>query len=94
MAIKGRKPGVKTTPENETKDDKFIRLADKRVNKVLKGLRSIKNLSAPAYGRNQDQIDTIIKALTLGVNDVNDAFILKGKPEATKFRLSDTVRSE
>jgi len=44
---------------NETKSDKFKRLAEYRVNKVLTTLGQIENLASSQYDKTDEQIDKI-----------------------------------
>lgn len=84
---RGRKSGVKTTPENETKAEKFIRLGNKRLNKSLKAIEQIKNLSSNAYESKPEQVDYIINKLTKAVEDIKNAFIATPKQEAEKTEI-------
>lgn len=49
--------------ENETKEDRFKRLANKRVNKVRKALDGIGQLGGPNYGSTEEQRKKIGEAL-------------------------------
>jgi hypothetical protein len=59
-----RKPRTSNVPDNETKEQKFIRLATARVNKVRKALDQIGLLGSPAYSSTDDQRKKIGEALT------------------------------
>lgn len=49
---------------SETKEEKFVRLAEKRTRRVLEGLRLIGNLSNRGnYSWTQDQVDKIFSTL-------------------------------
>jgi hypothetical protein len=59
---KARAPRV-PVPANESKADKFKRLAGKRVNKALNGIRGIGNLGGGGYESTAEQREKIEKAL-------------------------------
>lgn len=54
---------VSTVPENETKEQKFIRLANKRVNKVTKALDQIGLLGSASYISTETQRAKITETL-------------------------------
>lgn len=48
----------------ETRNEKFVRLAESRTNKVIKQLESISNLSnTKSYSYTEDQVKQIFKAI-------------------------------
>lgn len=63
MAKSPRKPRVATAPEGETKAQKFSRLATARVNKVLKAIKNIGNLSTSGYEYTPEQVEKIEKLI-------------------------------
>ena len=76
MADKKKKAvRVSKVPANETKRDKFIRLADARVSRVLKQIRMIGNLSASGYEYGQSDIDKIYDALLETVKSTMARFV-------------------
>ena len=69
----------------ESKNDKFKRLANKRVPAALEKLELIKNLSnTNNYEYSKEEVDTIIKALTGSINEIKKR--LKNK-DAPKFKI-------
>ena len=69
----------------ESKNDKFKRLANKRVPAALEKLELIKNLSnTNNYEYSKDEVDTIIKALTGSINEIKKSFNNKDAP---KFKI-------
>ena len=60
---KVRKVRVSAVPENETKQQKFVRLATRRVNKVRKALDQIGLLGGAAYESTDEQRNRIIEAI-------------------------------
>lgn len=79
---KARKARVKV-PENETKEDRFKRLARGRVNQALKFISLIGNLSGPGYGYTQEQIDIIKSGLLEAVSSTMKKFAPRD-PEGKK----------
>lgn len=59
-----RKVRVSKVPENETKQQKFVRLATARVNKVRKALDQIGLLGGANYESTDDQRKKIADAIT------------------------------
>ena len=84
-----RTPQTQTIPMNNDslKRDKFVSLAEKRVNKVLSVIRSLGNLSNSGhYEYEGADAEAIIKALNYAVADLERRF--EGKPkEASLFRF-------
>lgn len=54
----------------ETKNQAFVRLAEKRVNKTLDCYRVISNLFKTNYKSTPDQRDAVIVALRHGLNEL------------------------
>ncbi len=69
----------------ESKNDKFKRLANKRVPAALEKLELIKNLSnTNNYEYSKEEVDAIIKALTGSINEIKKSFNNKDAP---KFKI-------
>jgi len=58
-----RKVRVSKVPEGETKQQKFVRLATARVNKVRKALDQIGLLGGASYDSTEDQRNKITEAI-------------------------------
>ena len=72
----------------ETKRDKFIRLAESRVNNALKQIQLIGNLSnLSVYEYTKDDVDLIIKVLKNAVYDLERSF--KSETSTNKFSLKN-----
>lgn len=70
----------------ETKRDKFIRLAESRMNNVLKQIELLGNLSnTRAYEYNQEDVDKIIKTLKNAISDLERSYNYERKTK--KFSL-------
>jgi len=75
-------------PSGETPEEKFLRLANARMNKVIKGIENIGNLRSPPYKHDKraERMATMKKALFDAVNNA----IPDGeteKKEESKFQL-------
>ena len=61
--------------DNRTKSQKFRELAEKRVNKVLTGLRLIENLSNKNnYAYTNEEVNKMIREIETGVRNVKARF--------------------
>ena len=70
---------------NQTKREKFIRLAEKRVNGVIRELELIGNLSNKSnYDYDDNDVEKIIKTLKKAVIDLDSKFTSKAK---SNFKL-------
>jgi hypothetical protein len=65
---------------DESKREKFVRLAENRVNRTLNELKLITNLSNKCnYDYSQDDVDKIVKSLKKAVSDLEQKFASKNK---------------
>lgn len=88
MATKtARKARVSKVPEGETKEQRFVRLATRRVNKVRKALDQIGLLGAASYSSTEKQRDQISEALRESI-EFNLNRLNKSKTSASNFSLS------
>jgi hypothetical protein len=70
-----RKARESVVPENETKEQKFVRLAQKRVTNAVIKLRNIGKLSNRAvYAYSDEQVAAIMSALYEEVSAIENAF--------------------
>lgn len=72
---------------NETKEDRFKRLAEQRVAATLDKIRLIGNLATSQYSYNSDQVAKIFAALKEAVADVEDKFHRTLERKKGKFHL-------
>jgi len=72
---------------NETKEDKFKRLAENRVNVALDKIRIIGNLASPQYAFNPEQIETIMTALKSAIAEIEGKFQKPSHKNMKKFEL-------
>lgn len=87
MANKSRKVRVSRVPEGETKEQRFVRLATARVNKVRKALDQIGLLGAASYSSTDKQREQISEALRESV-EFNLNRLNKSKTSSSSFSLS------
>lgn len=76
----------KHRPTGETKQEKFVRLAKIRMNKVLHALDTIKNLSGNGYESTPEQTKKMIDTLKSKVSEIETSFS-KTKKDSEKFTL-------
>jgi hypothetical protein len=72
-----------------TKDrDKFVRLANARVNKALNAIRLIGNLSNRSnYSYTEDDVEKIFRALSTALKDCKGKFQRDGSADDHTFHL-------
>ena len=79
---------AKTTidiPENETKEERFIRIATPRVNAVIQKLEILSNCSGATYGYTEEQIEAMFDAIELAVVNCKKQFKPKTAKEKNQF---------
>jgi hypothetical protein len=77
-----------TSTTNEDKAERFVRLAEQRVNKALNFLRLIENLSnRKNYSYSEEQAQQIILALEDGLKSIKRSFRNQDEIEPSSFRL-------
>jgi hypothetical protein len=80
-----RRRGRKRVDPGETAQERFKRLATKRLDKALLSLRLLQNLSRRAqYEYSEQQADWIVRSLSEGLDDVRTSFE-RGNPGANDF---------
>ncbi|MFH0985555.1 MAG: hypothetical protein V1882_08470 [Candidatus Omnitrophota bacterium] len=72
---------------SETKEDKFKRLAGKRVNVALDKIRIIGNLASPQYAFNSEQIESIMTALKAAIAEIEVKFQKPLQKSIKKFEI-------
>ena len=77
---------VRLVSENqgETKHERFLRLAGKRMNKVLRGLDQLGNLSAASYEYGDAEVEGMVTAIRARVDEV-ERRLRRRKPEKVEF---------
>ena len=62
-------------PQRETKEERFVRLAPGRVNRVLDSIRIVGHLANRSdYAYQQEDVEAILQAMRTAVNDVESRF--------------------
>lgn len=78
-------------PPHESKEDRFRRLAEARVNKIQDLLRLLGNLSwTGCYAYSSDQVEQIFSFLQTELENAKDRFIQARKQERNAFSLRDS----
>jgi hypothetical protein len=71
-----------------TRRSNFVRLAESRVNKALKSIRTIGNLSNKSnYEYSEDDIRKIMAALNKEIAEVRSRFKNQGISDSSEFKL-------
>ena len=79
---------MKTTtiiPENETKNEKFLRIATPRVNAIIDKLDILSNCSCSNYEYTEEQVETMFQAIRDAVDACYNEFQPKVKTEKERF---------
>ena len=73
---------------NETKRDKFVRLAEARTNKIIDMLQLLGNCSnTSVYEYTQQDVDQIFSAIEAEVREAKKKFSRVDSSKSTKFTL-------
>lgn len=75
-------------PSKETKEEKFIRLAEARVNKILVMMRLLGNLSGINYSFTMDHVEQIFTRLQLDLVKTKMRFLQPQEVRRRKFSLA------
>ena len=75
-------------PKGETRADKFHRLAEARVNKILKMIRLLGNLSGISYDYTSEQVEQIFTALQTELGKAKQRYTA-GAKYSMRFSLSE-----
>ena len=72
-------------PENETKAEKFVRIATPRVNSVIDKLDILSNCAGSSYEYSEKQIESMFDAIRNAVDNCYSQFQPKQKSEKKRF---------
>lgn len=72
-------------PENETKNEKFLRIATPRVNAIIDKLDILSNCAGSNYEYNEEQVETMFQAIRDAVDSCYNEFRPKVKTEKERF---------
>lgn len=72
-------------PENETKNEKFVRIASPRVNAVIDKLDILSNCASSNYEYTEEQVENMFQAIRDAVDACYTQFQPKVKSEKEKF---------
>lgn len=74
--------------ENIDKKERFVTIAEKRVNNAIRVIKSIGNLSNKRnYSYDEKQVKKIISALRSTVKEVENTFLVPEKKSSGQFKL-------
>ena len=79
---------MKTTtiiPDNETKNEKFLRIATPRVNAIIDKLDILSNCAGSNYEYTEEQVETMFQAIRDAVDACYNEFRPKVKTEKERF---------
>lgn len=73
---------------NESRNEKFMRIAEFRVNKMVDWIRKIDNLSNRGnYEYTDEQVEEIFGYIQLELDEVKKHFLSSGKKDEKKFKF-------
>lgn len=70
---------------DESKAEKFRRLANARVNRALKDIALVGNLAASGYEKTPEQVEAVMRALRTAVDSTESKFL--GTSDTPSFSL-------
>lgn len=74
-----------TIPENETKNEKFLRIATPRVNAIIDKLDILSNCAGSNYEYTEKQVETMFQALRDAMDACYNEFRPKVESEKERF---------
>lgn len=74
-----------TIPENETKNEKFLRIATPRVNAIIDKLDVLSNCAGSNYEYTEEQVETMFQAIRDAMDACYNEFRPKVKSEKERF---------
>lgn len=74
-----------TIPENETKNEKFLRIATPRVNAIIDKLDILSNCAGSNYEYTEEQVETMFQAIRDAMDVCYNEFRPKVKSEKERF---------
>lgn len=81
-------------PAKETKEERFVRLAEARVNKILSMMRLLGNLSGINYSYTMEQVERIFTRLQLDLVETKMRFLQPQEVRRRKFTLGSPYTIE
>ena len=69
----------------ETKQQKFVRIAEPRVTRACKTVSLLGNLEGSNYEYTEEQVDAMFNAVQQALDNARAAFSQKGKPKKFTF---------
>lgn len=84
---KGKGKGRNPAPANESKSDKFRRLATMRTNKAIAAIRGLGKLGTGQYERTPEEVEKIFEAIGAESKVAYDRLMGKSQSKADSFTL-------
>ena len=76
----------------ESREDRFRRVAEARVNKIIKMVRLLGNCAGAAYAHTPDQVEQIFHALEAELQQAKERYAMPARK--LRFSLSDSAQNE
>ena len=74
-------------PENETKNEKFVRIASLRVQAIISKIEILANCSSSNYEYTDEQVEAMFGAIMTSLTECKKSFQPKEKIEKEKFHF-------
>lgn len=95
IAAQAATPAASESSTPETKEQKFVRLAEKRTTRAINALRSVRKLSNRAsYQYTDDDVAIIHSALEAEVKELGKAFASHSGKQSDVFKLRKTEEND
>lgn len=87
MATTARKSRKSTVPANETKAQRFVRVATARTNKAIKAIDGLRAIRGSGYESNEEQRNKIARAIADASTDLTEFLTATGTEKQGAFSL-------
>lgn len=74
-------------PENETKNEKFVRIATPRVQAIISKIEILSNCASSNYEYTEEQVEAMFGAIMTSLTECKKSFQPKEKTEKEKFQF-------
>lgn len=72
-------------PENETKNEKFVRVATPRVQAIISKIEILANCASSNYEYTDEQVEAMFGAIMVSLSECKKSFQPEEKPVKEKF---------
>lgn len=73
------------SPENETKAEHFVRIAEPRTNNVIKSLEFLTHCSGATFEYTDEQVEEMFNAIQMALDTAKESFKRKLKVKKERF---------